>query len=194
MKKTILILSLICSTCFGASVTNNVVNTIMITSSNSPIEIGMYLTAGATMAQTASPQAFTHSLLNYNPNNPICILRNTAASGTASFRLKEHGGVDSGSIGTDVGGSNIVIHSFIDVNGYIKLTGFGGSAGNEILFNTLVTTNTRVLVANGLSTTNLMINGVRGRTLSITNLGPALGSSNVFVYAEGVLTNSFTIP
>lgn len=38
------------------------------------------------------------------------------------------------------------------------------------------------------------VDGVRGMTLSITNIGPSLGSSNVEVFAEGLLTNKFTIP
>lgn len=37
-----------------------------------------------------------------------------------------------------------------------------------------------------------MVNGVRGMTLSVTNVG--IGMTNVEVFAEGLLTNKFTIP
>lgn len=200
MKKLILFLLLVASSALAAPVTNQIVNIITITSTNSPVEVGFYLEAGKWMATNANPQAFTHSFFNYNPNNSLGVLRNTAADGFARFTIKDWAGVDASTIGSDAGGSNVVIHSFASTPAYIKLTGFGGSAGNEFIFNTLVSTNTKELVVGTRMTTITnqatiyKVGATEGFTGSVTNLGPVLGSSNVMVFATGVMTNKFTIP
>lgn len=38
------------------------------------------------------------------------------------------------------------------------------------------------------------VNGIPGFTGSVTNIGPDLGSSNILVYASGLVTNYFKIP
>lgn len=56
--------------------------------------------------------------------------------------------------------------------------------------NLFVTNNLTVLGTN--NSRFYMVNGVRGITLSVTNVG--IGVTNVEVFAEGLLTNKFTIP
>lgn len=198
MKLKLLMLScFLAVNCYGQFVaTNRVQNTVTWYSTNSPVFAGFYFEAGVDMATNANPQAFTHSIWNYNPANSVFSLRNTAPSGLARITIKEHGGVDSGLIGSDSGGSNIVIHSFIGANGFIKLTGFMGGGGNEFILNSGVSTNTGGLVVGGnltvLGTMNT-INGGVGRTFSSTNVSSP-GVSNVLVFTNGVFVNTFTIP
>lgn len=84
---------------------------------------------------------------------------------------------------------------------------FGQTATNNVINTaTLYSTNSPVKMDGYLIVTNgtvktltndskvYLVNGVRGQTLSVTNIGPVLGSSNVLVFSEGSLTNSFTIP
>ena len=113
MKKLILLIGFVLMSVVaqGATATNKIVNTLTMTSSNSPVEVGFFLTAGSTMAQTASPQAFTHSLINYNPNNPTCVIWNTAISGSPRFKFKDWTGVDSSEMGDVTVGRNLVLHT-----------------------------------------------------------------------------------
>lgn len=119
------------------------------------------------MATNASPQAFTHSIWNYNPANSVFSLRNTAPSGFARITLKQHGGTDSGTMGSDAGGSNIVIHSFVGANAFIKLTGFMGGGGNEFILNSSVSTNTGDFVVGGTATFNGAITNSGGAVPSV---------------------------
>lgn len=201
LKALTLLMFVLVSTCFGQFVaTNRVQNTVTWYSTNSPVIIGYYAEIGVDMATNANPQAFTHSLWNFNPNNSIASLRNTSILGLPRFTIKDWAGVDVSTMGGGTGGSNIVIHSFADASSHIQLTLFSGFSANQLFVFPTVTTNTRNMVVD-LRMTSLTNNstvyqasGISGFNGSVTNLGPTLGSSNVIVYAYGLVTNQFTIP
>lgn len=71
----------------------------------------------------------------------------------------------------------------------------------SIAFTTISTTISSNLVVSGNVTTSVTndarfyrVNAIPGFTGSVTNLGPALGSSNVLAYASGIVTNYYKIP
>ncbi len=193
MKKLIIIGLFLSSNLFGATVTNKIVNTLTITSTNSPVEIGMYLTAGSTMAQTASPQPFTHLLANYGPSNPTFFIWNTSPIGNSGFTMKDSLGNNLAGLNFECVTSNLFMLNSAP-NKAIVLQNPGGSS--VMTLTATVTTNHTAFVVTGASTFNggMNIGANPGLSLSVTNLGPVLGSSNVMVYASGVLTNKFTIP
>lgn len=193
MKKLILILSLICSTSFGASVTNKVVNTIMITSTNSPIEVGFYLEAGRWMATNANPQAFGHALVNYNNGNPVLGLRNVHPNGLGGFWIQNSLGVDVAFLQWNNNSSNLFLRNGIAAKS-LTLANDGGSANTQWQANVITNNGTVVFTGNSVFLGSVSMGSNPGITLSVTNLGPELGSSNVLVYANGSLTNKFTIP
>jgi hypothetical protein len=56
-------------------------------------------------------------------------------------------------------------------------------------------TNTVNFTIGGTSSANAYrVHGTLGFSGSVTNLGPSLGSSNVVVFSDGIVTNKFTIP
>lgn len=187
MKKLIIILSLFCSCVFGQTATNNIVNTATIMSTNSPLSAMGAFAAG-------SPNAVvTQFITSSNAGNPVLVLRNYAPSGNAALLLKNSAGTDAATIGTANNGTNVLIFSFMTAGSYIRLTTASGSSANEMYILPGITTNAGPFWANSVNSTNYQVNGVRGQTLSVTNMA-ALGVSNVEVFAEGILTNKFTIP
>lgn len=205
MKKLILILFLIIIVPRGTIAqvsTNKIVNTATIYATNSPfiangtitgtsnVFIGGVLSAGTN--STLGIPVGTHFLSVSNPGNPVLVLRNYDPTGNAQFFSKSSSGADAAAIGTGNNGTNVIIHAFLTASSYIRLTTFTGSTGNEILIHPTVTTNTHAFFSGSLNSTNYMVNGVRGMTLSVTNVG--IGMTNVEVFAEGLLTNKFTIP
>lgn len=67
------------------------------------------------------------------------------------------------------------------------------ATNSPVVINSSLTVNSRTVSVTN-SSTIYQIGTTPGLTLSVTNIGPALGSSNVTVFGSGILTNKFTIP
>lgn len=187
---------------FAQTATNNIVNMAVIYSANSPLTtsgiinaqsnvfIGGVLEAGTN--SSAGTSVGVHFLSSSNAGNPVLVLRSYDPTGKAGFNSKNSLGVDSGYIGTDRNGSNIVIHAFLNALSYIRLTTQSGSAANEMFIHPGYTTNAGPFWANSVNSTNYMANGVSAATRWSTNLG--IGQTNVLVFTNGLYMGQFTIP
>lgn len=204
MKKLILILLflwVISSSLFAQTATNKIQNMATIFATNSPVTIkgllstesnvfiGGFISAGTNAVAGSS---FIHSMVVSNAGNPTLALRNYDPTGTPNILFRTSGGTDAATMGTERNGSNIIIHAHLNALSYIRLTTQSGSSANEMFIHPGVTTNAGPFWARSINSTNYMVNGVRGLTLSVTNVG--VGFTNVEVFAEGLLTNKFTIP
>lgn len=67
------------------------------------------------------------------------------------------------------------------------------ATNSPVTINSSLTVDSRTVSVTN-SSTIYQIGTTPGMTLSVTNIGPALGSSNVTVFGSGILTNKFTIP
>lgn len=85
-----------------------------------------------------------------------------------------------------------------NINSVNRLHFISNTAINLITLRVTVSSNMTVQGSQTVNVTNsarfYQVNTIPGFTGSITNIGPALGSSNIIVYASGLVTNYFKIP